>query len=108
MIPEIRIVTIPPWKLNENNEVILSITNKCESEVNVTFESVLNKDSTSPSAADIIFSTDSVSVDRQDNKTTHSMLKPTDNQNYVCYRKDNKIAIICHVKPKSEDLNIEV
>ena len=105
MIPEIRIVTIPEWKLNENNEVILSITNKCESEVNVTLESAIDKDSSAP---DIIFNKDSVCVDRQDNKTTHSALKQTDNQNYVCYRKDNKIAIICHVKPKLDNSNIEV
>lgn len=102
MIPEIRVVAIPEWKLNEKNEVILSITNKCESEVNVTLESASGQD------ADIIFNAETVVVDRQDTKTTHSMLKQTDNQSYVCYRKDNKIAILCHVMPKTENDNIEV
>ncbi len=60
------------------------------------------------SDADIIFNEESVVVDRQDAKSAHSMLKQTDNQNYVCFRKDNKIAVICHVKPKNEDSNIEV
>ena len=61
-----------------------------------------------PNDVEIIFSDETVVVDRQDAKTTHSMLKQTDNQSYVCYRKDNKIAIICHVKPKCENSKIEV
>ena len=72
------------------------MTNKCESEVNVTLYS--NEEN---KTAKILFNEESLTIDRNDAKNGVA-LKPSDNTNYVCYRKDNKIAIKCTVIPLIE------
>lgn len=109
MVPDIRIVTIPEWKLNEPNEVILTITNKTEIDLNIAFLPLNELDNLSgfiPNS-EVSFGdmTDKpVLVDRQDTAKNQPVaaLKPTDlNTNgFIRYRRDNKIAISLKVTPK--------
>ncbi|CAF0759649.1 unnamed protein product [Brachionus calyciflorus] len=109
LVPEVRIMTIPKWTLNEENEVILSITNRYESDVTVSFvnidnENVLNLSGFKPTAK-IEFKTRddlSIVIDRQDNsKVQQAQLKQSDleTNGFLCFRRDNKIAVKCTVTP---------
>jgi len=130
MVPEVRIVKLPDWKLDEPNEVILSITNKSEIDMNVSFIAfnLASAFSTSEKEeakkeinefrnltgfavnADMSFDldeNDSIQIDRQDNSKTHSnSLRDSDlsTNGFVCFRRDNKIGIKCKVTPLSEYL----
>lgn len=107
MVPDIRIVTIPEWQSNEPNEVILSITNKSEIDLNVSFTSIDDTQNLSGFAPTALISFGDMSdkpvlIDRQDSaKSQSATLKPSDvNSNgFVLFRRDNKIAIKCHVTP---------
>lgn len=81
----------------------MSITNKCESEVNVTLMSSIDDLN-----ADIMFCEDTITIDRQDAKMPHAVLKPSDNRSYICYRKDNKVGVVCKVKPQDANSNVVV
>ncbi len=53
------------------------------------------------SSALIEFSNEQVTIDRQDTK--NGVLRATDNLDYICCRKDNKLFINCHVTPLRDD-----
>jgi len=93
-------ITSIKFKLHQMALFMIPEIRICESEVSVTLQS--NETS---EIAKIIFSEESVSIDRQDTKNA-AALKPTDNRNFVCYRKDNKIAILCKVIPLIESEKI--
>ena len=91
--------------------MILSVTNKCEIEMSISFESIeiesdllKNVSSFTPNA-EISFETgegQEVQIDRQDNARSQSAsLRPEDlsTNGFVCFRRDNKIAILCKVRP---------
>jgi hypothetical protein len=107
LVPEIRIVTLPAWKPNVPNEVILSITNRCEFDLRVSLVTLSDSANISgfEPTADIHFSSDEIVViDKQDNSKGAQVpaLKPADleTRGLVCFRRDNKIAILCQVTPK--------
>lgn len=107
MIPDIRIVTIPEWRPAETNEVILSITNKCEIDLNISFTALNETQNLSGFTPTALISFGDMSdkpilIERQDSaKTQSATLKPTDvsSNGFVTFRRDNKIAIKCHVTP---------
>ena len=118
MVPEVRFITIPEWKLNEPNEVILSVTNRCENDLNISFvslnetEAFTNLSNFTPTAS-ISFKEDDVSliVDKQDSsKPQIATLREADlsTNGFVVFRRDNKIGIVCHVTPKSSRSNVRV
>lgn len=116
MVPDIRIVTIPDWQQNEPNEVMLSITNKSEIDLNVSFTTLnieLNESKSNDTqnlsgftpTALISFgdmADKPILIERQDSaKSQSATLKPSDSSTngFVKFRRDNKIAIKCHVTP---------
>lgn len=118
VVPDIRICTIPEWKLNQPNEVILTVTNKSEIDLNVAFVSLENVENQLENLS--CFSTNAavsfeennekiILIERQDNQVQRAQgasLKPEDleTKGFVCFRRDNKIAISFKVTPKSETL----
>ena len=118
MVPEVRFITIPEWKLNEPNEVILSVTNRCENDLNISFVSLNETESHTNlsnfvSTASIAFKEDDISliVDKQDSsKPQIATLREADlsTNGFVVFRRDNKIGIVCHVTPKVANSNVRV
>lgn len=110
MLPDIRIVTIPEWKLNQPSQVILAISNKSEIDMNIEFLPLDPEDlenlSGFSSNADINFDLHTkkvISIERQDSaKSQIASLKPDDltTNGFVCFRRDNKIAVSLSVTPK--------
>jgi hypothetical protein len=85
------------------NRVVLSITNKCESEVNITLVS-----NETDEDFKILFQNETVAIDRQDTKSPCAVLRQNDNPSFVCYRKDNKIAVFCDIIPLRDDRDVQV
>ena len=113
------------------NEVVLSITNKSEIDLNVSLisfslKSAFNSIETEPKKetdfrnlsnfvvnSEIAFNineNETIQIDRQDNSKTYSnALKETDlaTNGFVSFRRDNKIGIVCKVIPLSEYINFK-
>lgn len=51
---------------------------------------------------------ETLTIDRQDTKSLQAALKVTDNADYIVFRRDNKIAIKCHLVPLKDDTNLIV
>lgn len=119
MVPDIRIITIPEWKINEPNDVIISITNKSEIDLNVAFVQLStetnNNEETNLSGfvsnATVSFGEQEdkpILIERQDNsKQQQPALKQSDceTNGFVCFRRDNKVAVSFKVTPLSEVLD---
>ena len=116
------------------NEVLLSVTNRCESDLNITFEYLdeddSNKMETDSTREDLTIKNISgffptakiefkqqdpntiLTIEKQDNsKPQVASLRATDlNTNgFVCFRRDNKIGIVCNVTPmvgNQQDKNV--
>ena len=117
MVPDIRIVTIPEWIPNKPNEVIISVTNKSEIDLNVSFvplsqyadksEDYRNLSGFTPTAS-ISVGSDAdkpILIERQDSaKAQSAALRPLDSNldEFVKFRRDNKIAVKCTVTPLDE------
>lgn len=114
--------------------MILSVTNRCESDLNVSFVSLNEEDATKMdidaksedltiknisgfcTTAKIDFKQQDESsvltIEKQDNsKPQVACLKPTDlsSNGFVCFRRDNKIGIVCSVTPiagRSQDKKV--
>jgi hypothetical protein len=102
------------------NEVILTLTNRCEFDLNVAFISCQDTNSVDmlnrfDVNAQIKFGssseTDFIQIDRLDNssRTQTTSLRATDLQTngFVCFRRDNKIGISCHVQPICDQLDLQ-
>jgi hypothetical protein len=133
MVPEVRIVTIPKWRLDEPNHVILSITNRNDRDVFIqllTLPEVINNNDFMISkmkiahydTASIEFnnydSNNLIFIDRQQqlSNTSPAMATSThpssvvtksnvNNDGFIRFRRDNKIAISCIVTPLSSCIN---
>ena len=100
------------------NEIILSVTNKCEIDLNVAFVSFDNEEnkvfmsnlSEFSATACVSFGDNEeqpISIDRQDNtKSQSAAFKPADliTNGFVCFRRDNKIGICCRVTPLADKI----
>jgi hypothetical protein len=97
--------------------VILSITNRCETDIAVslssieTIEQANNLSGFEPSAS-LTFDKNNVEIviDRQENAKSVATLKPSDSETngLVCFRCDNKVGIRCYVTPSSASGKAEV
>lgn len=94
---------------------MLSVTNRYEGDVNISFvnladDKVSNLSNFEANARIEFEYQDSVIIDRQDNsKVVPAQLKQTDEQTkgFVCFRRDNKIAVKCLVTPMTKPTNKE-
>ena len=121
MLGILAILNVKLFYILKPNEIIISVTNRCENDLNVSFvplnECFDNKETPNESlsvqnlsgfipTAKIEFKNVTentiINIDKQDSsKAPAGSLKPADlsTNGFVCFRRDNKIGVVCQVTP---------
>lgn len=112
-MPEVRIVSCTPsLKLNQTSDVVLSVINRSENDVTVSFVSVslneLKTESEFDMNGELEFAKSNcqIVIDRADNTRQSSSSPPSksssDLDELVCFRRENKIGVKCRVTPRRQ------
>lgn len=108
-MPEVRIVSCTPsLKLNQTSDVVLSVINRSENDVTVSFVNLslndLKEGSEVNGELEFAKSDCQIVIDRADNTRQSSSSPPnkpaSDLDELVCFRRENKIGVKCKVTPR--------